>query len=478
MCFLEKTYEWIPALKTALEKEPEDFLTLCTQISEFLKNDAKRFDCFRSLNNEMLKQLNVQEKGILDNPGRLNEIIEAVKDPDNRNSEIKKITTHLLSDVLSANEAKCKFSLFPKGVRPHGQTTTYLGFVEPDLFRAELTKGRQWKDPTVPVAHGEFTHRIQWYMITTTLQLPQGDWTAFYKWIGTIKHVSDERLIEYMTNEFKAFSEWVEEDTENTDITQKFGEVKAFLPCLKGIGLASKNAKLIGKISELFEGFDFSVKTGDDSEPQSKQQYIAQLASSMLDDSAKSIFKETQGFRACPTVEEKEKEKWWNLGFWDALVDRNPSRDPYAFGPYNTDDELDFRAPENLAPYLVNKVQDCALLQAFLEGRAKKRTSQGKYPFMQTGNYLARKLYNLPLIKLDEKRQKILALLLALEDHHGAGSGWSAFGQIPILEPSAGNKVNIPEPLEETKQVLKDTYKTYSGAYKKYILIAALKELL
>jgi len=378
MCFLEKTYEWIPELKNA----PEEFLTLCTQISEFLKNDERRFNCFHSLNKEMLKQLNGQKLDIVNNHGRLDEIIKAVKDPDNRNPDIKKITTHLLSDVLSANEAKFNFSLCSKSGRPHGQAVTYLAFIEPDLFREQLRKGRQWKDPTVPGAHGEFTHRIQWYMITTTLQPPGAGWSAFYQWIGTIKHVSD-----------------------------------------------------------------------------------AKLASKMITSSAKSIFKETKGFKEC---EAQDKEDWWNLGFWDALVDRNPSSKPYEFGPYNTDDEQDFRAPENLAPYLEKKVQGCDLLQAFLEGRAKKRTSRNGHPITPTGNYLARKLYNLPLINLDEKRQDILALLLALEDSCGAGSGWSVLGRSPVFEPilksSVENKVSIQDQIKGTKQVFTENYcKYYTG---------------
>jgi hypothetical protein len=41
-----------------------------------------------------------------------------------------------------------------------------IGFVEPDVFVNFLIKyGYQWVDPGAGVDHGEFTHRIQWYLI-------------------------------------------------------------------------------------------------------------------------------------------------------------------------------------------------------------------------------------------------------------------------------------------------------------------------
>jgi hypothetical protein len=47
-----------------------------------------------------------------------------------------------------------------------GKAATLLGFVDrADFRRLLLAKARHFKDPGVPVLHGEFTHQIQWYMV-------------------------------------------------------------------------------------------------------------------------------------------------------------------------------------------------------------------------------------------------------------------------------------------------------------------------
>lgn len=47
-----------------------------------------------------------------------------------------------------------------------GKAVTLPGFVPPMAFRNELlAKARHFKDPGVGVLHGEFTHRIQWYLV-------------------------------------------------------------------------------------------------------------------------------------------------------------------------------------------------------------------------------------------------------------------------------------------------------------------------
>ncbi|MEY4748935.1 MAG: hypothetical protein RIQ60_1149 [Pseudomonadota bacterium] len=47
-----------------------------------------------------------------------------------------------------------------------GKAVTLPGFVPPMAFRQELlAKARHFKDPGVSTLHGEFTHRIQWYIV-------------------------------------------------------------------------------------------------------------------------------------------------------------------------------------------------------------------------------------------------------------------------------------------------------------------------
>jgi len=50
-------------------------------------------------------------------------------------------------------------------VKP-GKTPTLTGFVQPSDFGTELLQQmRHWKDPGARYSHGEFTHRLQWWII-------------------------------------------------------------------------------------------------------------------------------------------------------------------------------------------------------------------------------------------------------------------------------------------------------------------------
>jgi hypothetical protein len=47
-----------------------------------------------------------------------------------------------------------------------GKAVTLPGFANADVFRQNLlARARHFKDPTVTAIHGEFTHRIQWYIV-------------------------------------------------------------------------------------------------------------------------------------------------------------------------------------------------------------------------------------------------------------------------------------------------------------------------
>ena len=95
----------------------------------------------------------------------------------------KSHVTHLLSDVLTENEEKFHFTTEtgdsqPKTILATPRTTavetrkhvpTYHGFVQPDNFIKQLKKKAQWKDPGAQPVHGEYTHRLQWYALTSGL---------------------------------------------------------------------------------------------------------------------------------------------------------------------------------------------------------------------------------------------------------------------------------------------------------------------
>jgi uncharacterized protein DUF5636 len=53
-------------------------------------------------------------------------------------------------------------------VLPTGRTPTITGFAAPPLFRLALLRlGYHWKDPGAGEVHGDITHRLQWFAITS-----------------------------------------------------------------------------------------------------------------------------------------------------------------------------------------------------------------------------------------------------------------------------------------------------------------------
>jgi Family of unknown function (DUF5636) len=91
--------------------------------------------------------------------------------------------THLLSDLLTENEEKFHFTTetgesqqtttlaTPRttAVDTRKHVPTYHGFVQPENFIKQLKKKAQWKDPGAQPVHGEYTHRLQWYALTSGL---------------------------------------------------------------------------------------------------------------------------------------------------------------------------------------------------------------------------------------------------------------------------------------------------------------------
>jgi hypothetical protein len=91
----------------------------------------------------------------------------------------KQLFSKLLSSVLFEWESQNGFTLDPKG-------KVDILFGNPGrLFNDELKAGRPFKDVGAGAEHGEFTHRIQWFMVGTGLQLPNtGDiYKDIAKWM-------------------------------------------------------------------------------------------------------------------------------------------------------------------------------------------------------------------------------------------------------------------------------------------------------
>jgi hypothetical protein len=64
-----------------------------------------------------------------------------------------------------------------------GDTVTLGGGLEGEIFIKELiVKCKRWKDVGVPGMHGEYTHRVQWFIVSRYLQIK--DLTPLYQRIG------------------------------------------------------------------------------------------------------------------------------------------------------------------------------------------------------------------------------------------------------------------------------------------------------
>jgi Family of unknown function (DUF5636) len=71
--------------------------------------------------------------------------------------------SHLLTKELEAAELKAGFSLQMEADKRH--VPTLVGALTAEQFNQQLIAGHHWKDAGVIARHGEFTHRIQWYLI-------------------------------------------------------------------------------------------------------------------------------------------------------------------------------------------------------------------------------------------------------------------------------------------------------------------------
>jgi hypothetical protein len=60
----------------------------------------------------------------------------------------------------------------------------YVGFVKPKTFLDNIAQGAHWKDVGASPDHGEFTHRIQWFVIAASGVLPAHKVSAIYREVG------------------------------------------------------------------------------------------------------------------------------------------------------------------------------------------------------------------------------------------------------------------------------------------------------
>jgi len=261
--------------------QPKPLQMACVRIAEFLENGGILGPDFLALETAMLAEINLRLAGAaLANPvaiggifaGRVNvrPIVGGAKLP----AHLQGVLSTVLANAETANGLS---------------QVTFTGFVQPTAFRGEVNSGRAFKDPAVPFGHGEFTHRIQWYLVFRRVLAPRVGWGAFYRWVGTM-------------------------------------------------------------------------------------------------------------FNPANTAE----------GLWDILFDRNKVTRAGANGPFNTTAVSDFRSPENLHKHLRHLLV-CPVLRGFIEGRHRKRKTQGLIPPNSATNintdtamrdYLSRKIFGVPYSQL------------------------------------------------------------------------------
>ncbi len=144
------------------------------QIGALLTDESRCLEHLKALDEEMAKEL--LNSKITGNPSAIQRIPLEGRDtasPDKPSQESKeklakadweKIRTtkfhKLLHRVLFRFEQTWGFNVDEFGV------PTLTGFIYPTVFNDELIKkARHFKDPGAEVIHGEYTHRLQWFII-------------------------------------------------------------------------------------------------------------------------------------------------------------------------------------------------------------------------------------------------------------------------------------------------------------------------
>jgi hypothetical protein len=120
----------------------------------------------------------------------------------NKDTLDKSVVSRLLSEVLSTFEAENGFEFETGDYQATGKVdipdrttpvnakvhvSTYHGFVQAQDFNLQLTKRSHWKDPGAEQRHGEFTHRLQWYAVTSRLFMDAGHAATVFESIGKCK---------------------------------------------------------------------------------------------------------------------------------------------------------------------------------------------------------------------------------------------------------------------------------------------------
>ena len=141
--------------------EENGFLDDCVQLAHFLSQTDLIMAQLKILDQKLTHKVDQHLGKVIDHYRTL---------ADGKASTLDAELKHLLSNEMSLMEIQWGFNSFACAGYDQGKVQTYTGFVKPDAFRQQVQLGRHWKDPGVPGLHGEYTHRIQWYLACNYLQ--------------------------------------------------------------------------------------------------------------------------------------------------------------------------------------------------------------------------------------------------------------------------------------------------------------------
>lgn len=93
----------------------------------------------------------------------------------------------VLVTVLAADEKDCAY---PEQKDEQFHPRYYVGFLNREPFLDTIRSGRHWKDVGASPLHGEYTHRLQWYLIANSGDIPRHQIGEVYRFVGQFRDES------------------------------------------------------------------------------------------------------------------------------------------------------------------------------------------------------------------------------------------------------------------------------------------------
>ena len=95
----------------------------------------------------------------------------------------------VLVTVLAEDEKDCAY---PEQKDAKFHPRYFVGFLKRETFLDTIRSGRHWKDVGASPLHGEYTHRLQWYLIANSGDIPRNQVGALYRFVGGFRDESKD----------------------------------------------------------------------------------------------------------------------------------------------------------------------------------------------------------------------------------------------------------------------------------------------